>query len=448
LRITRPKVKGEFSVPNHSATPFLEEIIAAFPELLAWSEFQLNPKYSVGSNQTAALKAKVSGVASPEASDDSKILFLATEKAIRAGLNAAALTIVVPKKQIEFLKTIAAETRARELPIVLVSEQVELAMAKVIGKYFLSTPYRASYFGENRISGFDKPHVSTGAISVSPTSQTNSAIKTVTSTSTGLVRKSSFHSTAVIDSTAEISESATIGPFAVIARNVKIGKNSFIGAHTVIEAGAVIGEDTTLHPLVYIGHSTLIGSRCEVHAQSVIGKDGYGYVHDKLGQHHRIPHQGRVVLEDDVHIGSSCSLDRGTFGETRICKGAKLDNQIHIAHNCEIGAHSLVTAGFMTAGSTKIGARFISGGGAVVAGHIKICDNVQVGGFSAVTKSIDQPGQYAGNPLLPLSQFLKLKLAMTLLPDLVADLRKMVRAKPKPGIAAQPDTDLSLEHKS
>lgn len=320
----------------------------------------------------------VTGVSAPEAARPGTMVFLATPKALEQGLQSEAALIVVNKKDRD-----QAETRRGEKTI-LVCLQVELAMATVINEFFLRTPY------------------------------TNKAIQGV-------------HPTAIIGEGAEIAPGARIGPYAVIGAGTRIGKDVFIGAHTVIEDDCSIDEGTVIHPLVYIGHSTVIGKRCEIHPHSTIGKEGFGYAHDERFNHYRIPHQGRVVIEDDVHIGAGVAIDRSTFLETRIQSGAKFDNQIHIAHNCRIGRNSLLTAGFSMAGSSQIGANFVAGGRSVVTGHVEICDNVQISGLSAVSKSITKPGQYGGHPLMPLQQHIKMKAALTHLAEMRKSLSQVLK---------------------
>lgn len=230
------------------------------------------------------------------------------------------------------------------------------------------------------------------------------------------------HPTAIIHPEAKVSSTARIGAYSVIARSAEVGDDAVIASHVVVEVGAKVGARTVLHPFVYIGHHTEIGVDCEVHPHSAVGKEGFGYVHDKQGRHYRIPHQGKVVLEDGVHLGSTATIDRGTFGETRIGKGAILDNRIHIAHNVSIGAGSMITAGFNVAGSTKIGRGFVCGGNTSVTGHIEICDGVQLAGVSVVRRSIEEPGSYGGNPLMPMREFLRMNLALLKLPSLLKSL--------------------------
>jgi UDP-3-O-[3-hydroxymyristoyl] glucosamine N-acyltransferase len=234
---------------------------------------------------------------------------------------------------------------------------------------------------------------------------------------------SEVRATQFIHSSASVHPTAEIGPHVVIGSRSQIGARVRIGANTVIERDVEIGDDTAVQPLVYIGPRTVIGQRCEIGPGTVIGKEGFGYAHDAKGEQVRIPHQGRVVLENDVHIGANCAIDRGTFGETRIGHGTKIDNLAHLAHNFRVGSHSMLTAGFMTAGSSELGSFVVTGGRVSVGGHIKIADGVQLAALSGVVKSIDKPGQYGGYPLLPLNEFLRLKVALTKLPSLLKSLK-------------------------
>lgn len=263
------------------------------------------------------------------------------------------------------------------------SRNVDLVAQKVKKQFVLSTPYRAPLQG--------------------------------------------VHPTAVVDSTAEIHPSVVIGPFAVIGKNCSIGEGSFIGSHVVIEEAAVIKNNVTIHPHAYIGHHCEIGNLCEIKPQAVIGSEGYGYAHDHLGNHYRIPHTGKVILGDEVHIGAGTAIDRGTLTDTRIGQGTKIDNQVHLAHNTVVGRNGLITAQIVTGGSTTIGDNFICGGNTAITGHIKITDNVNVAGFSGVSNDIDQPGQYGGYPLQPLKDFLKVKASSVHLPELRKNMSRVLK---------------------
>jgi UDP-3-O-[3-hydroxymyristoyl] glucosamine N-acyltransferase len=342
--------------------PKLKDIVDRFPQLFT---------ESIGD-----LTLQIQGVNSPDSARSTDLCFLATPKAIEAGLKSQAAALVVPPKAKD-----SATTHANGRPI-LVSPNPEKAMALVIDAFFRATPY------------------------------TNKAI-------TGI------HPSAVVSPSAKIAATARIAPHAFIGANVTIAEGVYIGANAVIEDDSSIGEKSVIHPNAFIGHSTQIGARCEVHPNSVVGKEGFGYAHDEKFNHTRIPHQGRVVLEDDVHIGACCTIDRGTFGETRIERGVIMDNLVHIAHNNRIGRNSVLTSGFTMAGSSKIGANFVTGGKTVVTGHIEIADNVQLSALTAVSKSIVEAGQYGGHPMQPLQPYLKSQAAVPHLPEMRKLLKKI-----------------------
>lgn len=235
------------------------------------------------------------------------------------------------------------------------------------------------------------------------------------------------HSSAQISKTAKVGSGVRIGANAVIGDRVVLGDGVSIGPNAVLEGDCTVGAYTNIHALVFIGRRTIIGKNCEIKPGCVIGGPGYGYAHDEKGNHYRIQQLGRVVLEDDVEIGAGCTIDRATFDETRIGRGTKFDNLVHIAHNCKIGKNCLLTAGFMSAGSTDIGDNVVSGGRTSVTDHAKICSNVQLGGLSAVSKDITQPGAYSGYPLQPLKDHLKSTATIALLPRMRKDISRILK---------------------
>jgi UDP-3-O-[3-hydroxymyristoyl] glucosamine N-acyltransferase len=198
-----------------------------------------------------------------------------------------------------------------------------------------------------------------------------------------------------------------IGPNVFVGKNVEIGDGSIIGTSAVIQSGSKLGKNCRVHEFAFIGHKTIMGDGCEIHHHAAVGTEGFGYASTAQGEHHSIPHQGCVVLEDYVHIGPGSMIDRGTFGETRIGTHTKLDNLCHIAHNCKIGKYSLITAGFIIAGSTTLGDYFTTGGRTTITGHIKVADKVNLAGHSVVHKSIEESGSYGGYPLQPLKDSLR-----------------------------------------
>jgi len=200
---------------------------------------------------------------------------------------------------------------------------------------------------------------------------------------------------------AVVGEGARIDPTASIAATAVIGAGAVIGAHCVIGAGCsigdhvVIGSHARLYPRVVIYHDCVIGDNLIAHSGVVIGADGFGIAMDE-GRWIKIPQIGRVVIGNDVEIGANTTLDRGALDDTVIEEGVKLDNQIQIAHNVRIGAHTAIAGCVGIAGSTSIGKYCQIGGSAGILGHLKIADRVVISSFTLIGKSIREAGTYTG----------------------------------------------------
>jgi len=232
---------------------------------------------------------------------------------------------------------------------------------------------------------------------------------------------------AIVHPLAHVGEGAKIGPNVFVGKHALIDDGTLVGTSAVIQTGAKVGKNCRIHEFAFIGKDSIIGDNCEIFPHAAVGTEGFGYASTNTGEHHPIPHQGKVVLGKSVHIGSGTKIDRGTFEETRIGDHTKIDNLCHIAHNCNIGKSSLITAGFIIAGSTTIGDNFVTGGGVVVGGHLSIADNVYLAGKSVVHKSINKPGQYYGYPLKPLKEGLKNNAAFGHLAEMKKTLHKVVK---------------------
>jgi UDP-3-O-[3-hydroxymyristoyl] glucosamine N-acyltransferase len=204
-----------------------------------------------------------------------------------------------------------------------------------------------------------------------------------------------IHPSAVVHESALIDETAQIGP------HVTVEPEATVGAHAVIDAGcyigrdAVIGDHTHLFANVTFHARCVIGARGIIHAGAVIGGDGFGFAMED-GVYLKIPQVGRVLIGDDVDIGSNTTVDRGALDDTVIEDGVKLDNQIQIGHNCRIGAHTAMAGCVGVAGSAVIGRHCTFGGAAMVNGHIDICDHVDITAGTLVAHSIREPGRYTG----------------------------------------------------
>jgi UDP-3-O-[3-hydroxymyristoyl] glucosamine N-acyltransferase len=214
-----------------------------------------------------------------------------------------------------------------------------------------------------------------------------------------------IHPSAQIAAGTRLADRVSIGAGAIIEDGVEIGAGSVIGAGCIIERGASIGLHCHLHSRVTLAHSVQIGDRCILHSGVVIGADGFGLVMHE-DRWHKIPQLGSVVIADDVEIGANTTVDRGALDNTVIEQGCKLDNQIQVAHNVRIGAHTAIAACVGIAGSTVIGRYCKISGGVGVVGHLAIADHVTITAMSLVTRDIREPGVYSsGTPLLANSKW-------------------------------------------
>ena len=193
-----------------------------------------------------------------------------------------------------------------------------------------------------------------------------------------------------------------------VGKNVKIGKSSIIGSNTIIENNVSIGKNCVIGSQVMIKNS-IIGNNVVIQDGAKIGLKGFGFIPLKE-KNFRIPHIGKVVLEDNVEIGASCTIDRGSIGDTLIGKNTFLDNQVHMAHNVKIGENCMIAGQVGFAGSSTLGNNVSIGGQAGVSGHLKIGNNVKIGGGSGVVKDIPDDTTVMGYPAVPLKEFLKKKL--------------------------------------
>jgi UDP-3-O-[3-hydroxymyristoyl] glucosamine N-acyltransferase len=208
------------------------------------------------------------------------------------------------------------------------------------------------------------------------------------------------HSAAIVAPNVVVPPGCHVGPHAVIEPGASIGSGVYIGAGTVIGAGARIGDASRLEARVVVGERVRIGRRARIGPGAVIGSRGFGLARGPSGWE-EVPQLGSVVIGDDVEVGANTTIDRGAIGDTVIEDGVKLDNQIQIAHNVRIGAHTAIAACVGIAGSAQIGARCMIGGCTCINGHIEIADDVMILGFSMVLKSVAEPGQYGGVPARP-----------------------------------------------
>jgi UDP-3-O-[3-hydroxymyristoyl] glucosamine N-acyltransferase len=235
-----------------------------------------------------------------------------------------------------------------------------------------------------------------------------------------------IHPTAIVAPLARVSAGVSIGPYAVIGEDVHVGEGTQIGAHTVIGAGCWIGENCRIHPRVTLYSAVRVGHRVEIHSGAVIGADGFGYAHGE-GRYWKFPQTGIVQIGDDVEIGANTTIDRGSLDDTRIEEGVKLDNLVHIGHNCQIGAHTVMAAQVGFSGSCTIGKNIVIGGQAGFAEHCRLEDGAIIGGQSGVLggKTIRSGQTVWGTPARPLERFKEQFAWQARLPELAERIKKL-----------------------
>lgn len=242
-----------------------------------------------------------------------------------------------------------------------------------------------------------------------------------------------------------------VGKCVHLGKRVYVGAFSYIGDHSHIGDGVkifpqvFIGENVTIgdETIIYSGARVLdhcvIGRRCIIHANAVIGSDGFGFAPQKDAHYEKIPQLGNVVLEDDVEVGANTTIDRATMGSTIIRRGVKLDNLIQIAHNVEVGEHTVIAAQSGVAGSTKIGKRCSLGGQVGIIGHLTIADDVKVAAQSGVGKSITTPGQIVqGSPAFCINEYRKCYVLFKKLPEIYQMVQDLGSGSMKLSSASEP----------
>ncbi len=236
------------------------------------------------------------------------------------------------------------------------------------------------------------------------------------------------HPSAIVAAGAEVGEDAVIGPGVVIAAGVKIGARCVIESNCVVGEGCTLGEDCRLSANVTLEHDVHLGDDVLIHPGAVIGADGLGFAEDK-GAWVKIVQHGRVVIGDRVEIGANTTIDRGAIDDTVIEEGVKMDNQVQIAHNVRIGAHTAIAGCAGIAGSTTIGRYCRIGGAAGIGDHLTICDKVTIAGMASVNVSIREPGFYASSPPLePHRDWLRNSARFKQLDSIAKRLRRLEQA--------------------
>lgn len=341
----------------------VSQIVEKFPQLLSLSR---------GDG-----KALISGLKAPQNANRDSLVFAGTAKHLKETLDSPSRHWVVTK---DLLPQVPVD-----IETVIVAANTQLAMAQVAKTFFAQTDH---------FQVIDGAHL---------------------------------HPKAVISPSAKLGKDCIVGPGAIIGDACELGDGCIIGANAVLEPRVKIGARTHIHPLVFIGHDCELGMDCEVKPNTCIGGEGFGYAQDAQFNHYRLTHYGRVILEDRVHVGAGVQIDRGTFLDSRIGAGTKIDNHCHFGHNIQIGKNTLITGGMIAAGSATLGSYCVFGGRATVAGHLTVADKTQFGGISMIHTSVTEPGEYAGFPLQPLKQALRVRAAQKSLPDLLKQMKRVLK---------------------
>jgi UDP-3-O-[3-hydroxymyristoyl] glucosamine N-acyltransferase len=235
-----------------------------------------------------------------------------------------------------------------------------------------------------------------------------------------------MHVTAIVAPLARVGKDVSVGPFAVIGEDARIGDGTQIGAHCVIGAGCWIGENCRVHPHVTLYAGTRIGYGVEIHAGTVIGSDGFGYVYGD-GRYWKFPQVGIVEIADDVEIGANSTIDRGSLDDTRVAEGVKIDNLVHVGHNVQIGAHSVIAAQTGISGSSSLGHHVVVGGQVGIGEHCTLEDRVIAGGQAGIpTGKTIRAGQTVwGTPAREIGKFKEAYAWYARLPELGSRIKEI-----------------------
>jgi len=232
------------------------------------------------------------------------------------------------------------------------------------------------------------------------------------------------HETAVVCPGADVAPDAGLGPGVVVARGAKVGPRARLCANVAVGAGATVGEDSVLAEGVVVKAGCVIGRRVRIGPNSVIGSDGFGYYFSG-GVHHRIPHIGNVVIEDDVEIGACSCVDRAKFGSTRVGAGTKIDNLVQVAHNVQIGKGCILVGQCGIAGSARLGDHVMVGGNAGIRDNVTVGSGARCAAFAAISGDVGDGEAVAGIPAGPASEQFRIIKACAKLPDLLKRVRQL-----------------------
>ncbi len=235
------------------------------------------------------------------------------------------------------------------------------------------------------------------------------------------------HPTASLAAEIRMGDNSSIGAYVVVGGGCNIGRNCVFHPHVVLYPGVEVGDDVTLHSHVVVRENCRLGSRVVIQNHSVIGSDGFGFAPQDDGAYYKIPQCGAVVVEDDVEIGAGATIDRAAVGETRIRRGAKIDNMVQIGHGCEVGEDSVLAAQVGLAGSTKIGKRVMAAGQVGFAGHLTVGDGAVITAQSGVPHDIVAGTVMSGYPAIENSIWRRSAAIYSQLPELLKRVRELER---------------------
>ncbi len=239
------------------------------------------------------------------------------------------------------------------------------------------------------------------------------------------LNKSGIEQPSFLSQSAKYGDNLYLGSFSYVGHNVILGENVKIYPNCYIGDNVVIGDNALLFAGAKIYSETIIGNNCTIHSGAIIGSDGFGFAPNPDGTYTKIPQIGNVIIEDNVDIGSCTTIDRATMGSTIIRKGVKLDNQIQIAHNVEIGENTVIAAQTGVAGSTKIGKNGLIGGQVGISGHLSIGNNVRIQAQSGVGRNIKDNEILQGSPTFGYNDFSKSYVHFKNLPKIVAEIEEL-----------------------
>jgi UDP-3-O-[3-hydroxymyristoyl] glucosamine N-acyltransferase len=243
-----------------------------------------------------------------------------------------------------------------------------------------------------------------------------------------LAVRAGIHPRAVVDGTAIVADSAEIMAGAVIGAGCRIGERVRIFPNATVYDGAVIGDDSVLHSGVAVREDCVVGARCVIHNNSTVGSDGFGYARDEERRWLKIPQVGRVVLEDDVEVGANSAIDCASVGETRIKRGAKIDNLVQIGHSCTVDEDALICSQTGLAGSSVIGKRVILAGQVGIAGHLKVGDDAVLTAKSATSHDVEPGKVISGVPGFDNRDWLRSTAAFRRLGDIARTVRELEKS--------------------